>query len=151
MKALSPKATAIILEVLAGINDVGDHKKLDSNPVFMPLVVECIGATESGTMYSLAHYGELNNDLMKDPEMTFLMQDGVEGKKFYAASFANDYAGHYRESINLARGLIVGVVEKEQESQTNFAELWLDNIKAQQLTTEQTKEVNTLFNYCMLM
>ena len=50
-----------------------EYVKLDNAAgAFMPLVVEKI-MDQPGfeAVYSLAHYGKLNGDLMADPEMTF--------------------------------------------------------------------------------
>lgn len=134
MKALSPKATAIMLEILTGIEESGDAKKLDSERGFMPLHVEWIGVTGLGKLFSLAHYGKMNGDLMKDPEMVFLK---TENGNFFPASFTNDYAGFYREGIQFIDSELLNLLPKEQADQAEFAEIWLENIKEQQFTSEK--------------
>ena len=55
----------------------GDLKLDNAVGVFMPLVMEKI-MDQPGfeAVYSLAHYGKQNGDLMADPEMTFGLKDG---------------------------------------------------------------------------
>lgn len=133
MKALSKEATAILQEILTDINNTGDHKKLDSNPSFMPLYVECVGTINLGKLYSLAHYGKLCGDPMKDPEMTFLKRELPDRVQFYPFSFQNDYAGYYREGVSIIRFDKQVVNQKAQAEQVKFAEIWLRNIQEQQL------------------
>lgn len=61
---------------------------------------------------SLAHYGELNGDLMADPEVLFDISDRNAIKPTY---FRNDYVGVVRDSCD-----------------SNFCDIWLKNIQYQQ-------------------
>jgi hypothetical protein len=64
----------IILDILkrAGGYRPSLYLKIDNSP-YMPLVIE--GAPRIGPLglptLSVAHYGEMNGDLMRDPEMCF--------------------------------------------------------------------------------
>src|SRR5580698_10611426 len=62
------------------------------NPPFMALVIEA--TDESGPCglpaLSVAHYGEQNGDLMRDPEMCFELAAGAHLTPFY---FRHDYLG----------------------------------------------------------
>ncbi|MEI8247411.1 MAG: hypothetical protein WCI51_16380 [Lentisphaerota bacterium] len=73
-------------------------------------------------VYSLAHYGEQNGDLMADPEMTF----GENEHEFYPLSFRNDYVGAYQNVIDEKMNI------KLQHSLVEFAAIWLENVVDQQ-------------------
>ena len=62
----------------------------------MPLVVENLGYTfRGGQVYSVTHYGELNGDLMRDPDLT-LSVNHASGT-VDPLTFQNDYMGRYEE------------------------------------------------------
>ena len=135
MKQLSHTATAIMQEILTGITEVGDSKKIDNNSSFMPLFVECIGSCDQGKIYSLAHYGELNGDAMRDPEMTFLEAKTPEEPKYFPVHYQNDYAGYYREAIYFVDNKPTYSNLQTCIDQCQFAEMWLKNINQQQFAT----------------
>lgn len=80
---------------------------------------------------SVAHYGEQNSDLMRDPEMTFevVEKDGVtELWPFY---FRNDYVGveqwsRYRNES----GTLVCLPNRTRDMEM-FAKMWDRNLSAQ--------------------
>jgi hypothetical protein len=48
----------------------------------------------------VAHYGEQNGDLMRDPEICFVVSDGVDGlANWTPLYFRNDYVGAEHEVI----------------------------------------------------
>ena len=74
--------TAIIFNSLIEKLNGSDSIKIDNAPgVFMAAHLEKLyDLPELGTVYSLAHYFELNGDLCNDPDMTFLMIPAIFGK-----------------------------------------------------------------------
>ena len=128
MHAIGLDAKAVMGKLVETLVD--GYVKLDNPPgAFMPLVVEKIMDLPGfSAVYSLAHYGELNGDLMADPEMTFGELDG----EFYPLSFRNDYLGFYQEVMSYQDGQEPAVDERLQKELTEFAALWLRNIKEQQ-------------------
>jgi hypothetical protein len=59
-------------------------------PGFMWLVIEHIGTgPRGGELVSVAHYGELNGDPMRDPEIVF----EVAGGQWHPVSIQQDYLG----------------------------------------------------------
>jgi hypothetical protein len=103
------------------------------NPPFMALVIEATpepGPTGLPAI-SIAHYGEQNGDLMRDPEMCFelakpLLCD-MSLSSFY---FRNDYLGveqysRYRDGENYA---FVPDLHRQHEA---FARQWDRNLRAQ--------------------
>ena len=129
MRAINKRAQVVMDVLIEGLRSRDPHKKLDNGSGFMPVVVELIGATDAGPIYSVAHYGELNSDLMRDPEMTFLK--GSDGR-FYPLDFRNDYAGVWNECVEFDRGNITGWRPKAQKDLAIFAGIWMQNIKYQQ-------------------
>jgi hypothetical protein len=76
MKYLSEKARNVFQALVARMKD--GHLKLDnSNNIFMPVHMERLYKSPVGYVYSIAHYGKQNGDLMKDPDIEFLaLRDG---------------------------------------------------------------------------
>src|SRR5574337_350632 len=61
------------------------HLRLERDP-FLPLVIERLGS-----LISIAHYGEQNGDLMRDPEVCFRFGS------WEPLSFQQDYIGYFAE------------------------------------------------------
>lgn len=63
-------------------------------PGYLSLSVEDIGMSKDGTrLVSLCHYGEQDGDLMRDPDMVFLLYDLPDSAAAEPISFRNDYLG----------------------------------------------------------
>jgi curved DNA-binding protein CbpA len=128
---LNQAAKKIMLKILSVMESKGDatYRKFDnSEGTFMPLSVEIIGETKMGREISLAHYYEQNGDLMADPEMIFLEVEG----EFYPAYYKQDGLGLEKYSIKYDREKMIGYNRALQKDQTQFANMWLKNIKQQQ-------------------
>jgi hypothetical protein len=121
-----------ILDILkrAGGWHPGLYLKID-NPPYMELVIEAMD--ESGPMgllaFSVAHYGEQNGELMRDPEMCFEL--GLAGEAhldpFY---FRNDYLGTEQWSRIIVDSRYVHVVSLHEQHQ-RFAKQWDTNLQMQ--------------------
>lgn len=128
MKALDQEAKAIFEVMLSKLEN--GYLKLDSDNSYMPAIMEDIGeVTGYGKLYSIAHYGKLNGDAMRDPDMTFVEKDG----DYYPVSFRNDYMGVDQYVFRFDdEGNVTAINYKLQRELTSFANLWLRNIKDQQ-------------------
>jgi DNA-binding transcriptional LysR family regulator len=108
----------------------GLYLKIDNAP-YMELVIEAMD--ESGPMelpaISVAHYGEQNGDLMRDPEMCFElgMAGGPHLSAFY---YRNDYLGVEQWSRNIVRGNYVHLIALHEQHQ-RFAKTWDNNLRLQ--------------------
>ena len=129
MRTLSKYNNETMKKILALLGE-GQHIKIENNKTFMPLVVENIGSYHGHeNAISLAHYGEQNGDLMRDPEMIFVESDG----SYAPVYFRNDYAGVEQEAFTYdEQNNVAGLKLKAQISMSMFAEIWLRNIKHQQ-------------------
>jgi hypothetical protein len=68
--------------------------------------IERVGAgPRGGELVSVAHYGELNGDLMRDPEIVFEVIAG----SWHPVSIQMDYTGSYREAVFVGEGGKVNV------------------------------------------
>ena len=107
MKVLDKQAEAIFRQLLELLGRK-EHLKLDnSDGVFMPL---CIQRLDKNRV-ALTHYGELNGDLMADPDMEFeIGEDYIK-----PLTYQNDYRGYFTDNPD-----------------AEFANMWLRNIKEQQ-------------------
>lgn len=113
-----------VLEILTGLGIAPsnpphrDARLTIRNAPWMPLHIESIGSGPTGRQaWSVAHYGKLNGDIMRDPEICFEMRDGA----MVPFSFRNDYAGidiDVRDSA--ARSLTAGIAD--------FARMWSENV-----------------------
>lgn len=94
------------------------HIRLE-NPPYMPLVIE-----RQGAIVSVAHYSELNGDLIRDPECTYRWPDWVP------TSITQDPVGRYEEVFSEGDGQVrvrVGLLRDLKL----FANLWARNLMAQ--------------------
>jgi hypothetical protein len=97
------------------------HLRLTNEP-YMPLVIEKIGPGR----VSVCHYGEQNGDLMKDPDMTFRIENGV----WQAASFENSYIGAYQEVFVERDGKTLYYPRLKRELESSAA-TWANNLIGQ--------------------
>ena len=102
-------------------------------PGYMPLSVEEIGIDGEGHRFvSLCHYGEQNGDLMRDPDIVFMVQDAPHGTIAEPVSFRNDYVGldqgvyRYDES-----GKRTHLDTKLNVQLREFAQIWFANLNEQ--------------------
>jgi hypothetical protein len=106
------------------------YLKID-NPPYMELVIEA--TDESGPCglpcISVAHYGEQNGDLMRDPEMCFELgfAGGPNLNPFY---WRNDYVGIEQWSRDVRDGMYV-YLPKLHAQHESFAKLWDNNLREQ--------------------
>lgn len=87
---------------------------------FDDLVLETIGENE----YSIAHYYTQNGDRMRDPEITFMLDDTQ--RCIYALSYTQDNMGIYYETGDRT--------EEQMEDLMGFFDQWMANIKEQGFT-----------------
>jgi hypothetical protein len=102
------------------------------NPPYMALVIEAV--PEPGPLglpaLSVAHYGEQNGDLMRDPEMCFELAERGGTLALDAYYFRNDYMGSEQWSRNLVRGKYVALPELHRQHEL-FAADWDNALRLQ--------------------
>lgn len=142
MKTLDPKHTETfcrLIELMLGC----DHLKIEREP-FMPLYIEKlaeglkVAKYDHAALYSLAHYYTLNGDLMSDPEMTFIVvmsENGHADTHILPCSFSQADMGIYEESVSFTDLIATDYNAKLQQAHTEFANVWLGNIKEQGFTS----------------
>lgn len=111
---------------------VDGYVKIDnSNGSFMPIVAEEIYSSSKFKIYSIAHYYNEGGDLLTDPEMCFIYF--IDQNAYLACYFKQDgVLAIEQESILVENGEITGIRTKLQAEHTEFANMWLRNIKNQQ-------------------
>ncbi len=124
MKPLNKTATKIFMTI---IENAGEHKTFDNKPGFMPLHVEKLYTVDVGSVYSFAHYYKLNGDMMKDPDMEFIV---TKAGQIFPKMFQMDAPPIYEESIFYNEKWKVRPALQKQH--VSFANMWFTNIKAQQ-------------------
>ena len=131
MKAISQRAKKVMDVLTEGVDiEASDSKKIDNTKgTFMTVHVECVGNSNLGVIYSVAHYYTQNGDLMRDPDMEFIK--GGDGE-YYPISFWQDAPTIRDEPVTWKDGDISGYNEKRQAGLVTFANTWMKNIKEQQ-------------------
>lgn len=116
------------------IDSRGGLEALKQRPIrlevtgFMRLVIEHVGrGPRGGELVSVAHYGEQNGDLMRDPEIVFEVAVG----QWQPVSIQMDYLGSYREAVFTGEDGKVYVRPAEVKDIQAFARMWDRNIKHQ--------------------
>ena len=99
----------------------------------MPLSIEAIGTSADGNrLISLCHYGEQNDDLMRDPEMVFELFTHGEASAAEPLSFQNDYMGFLQEVYRYDEsGKKTHVNPRLKQELKSFARTWFTNLKDQ--------------------
>lgn len=113
--------------------DAGDQAH---GGAIMALHVECIGANKYGKLYSFAHYYEQNGDLMRDPDVVMLKNNGTwapNGGIFFPLSYRQDGLGMYREYVVFNEdGNGWKIAQRAQADLCSFCNGWALNLKEQQ-------------------
>jgi hypothetical protein len=122
--------TILAILKMAGGWHPGLYLKIDNAP-YMELVIEAMD--ESGPMglpaISVAHYGEQNGDLMRDPEMCFEL--GLAGGAHLSAFYyRNDFLGIEQWSRNVIDGNYIHLIVLHAQHE-RFAKTWDNNLRLQ--------------------
>lgn len=124
MRPLARHHAAILDTLTAGLSDVNVHRKIDNAPgAFMPAVIEKIGPER----FSVAHYFLQHGDLVADPDLEFVRQDGAWFPVAVTQIFGSTLA-----ATTDAAGRIVSVNRRAYADLRRFAGVLLTNIKHQQ-------------------
>lgn len=140
MQKLNQSATKIFCRLLQKLNGK-QHLKI-TIPEFMPLCIERIDDEIKttfgiGDLYSICHYYELNGDLMRDPEMCFIVVDKRNHPKDYLSvdifpqMYQLDSLGIYEESIRIESKSVINCIKVWQSGHCQFANQWMKNISQQ--------------------
>ena len=103
------------------------------NPPYIVLVIEAM--PEPGPLglpaISIAHYGEQNGDLMRDPEMCVELAKPVDSRIILDPYYwRNDYVGVEQFSRAIVRGHYVALSQLHEQHQ-HFATTWDRNLDLQ--------------------
>ena len=130
MQHLNDRATTIFRKLTENMRKVGDHRKWDNaRGTFMAACVEIIGRTGLGPLVSVAHYYEQCGDLMRDPDVVFLI--GAD-EHVYPISYRQDGLGIDQEAAYVEDGQWK-VKAKMQADICDFCnDTWFPNINEQQ-------------------
>lgn len=107
-------------------------KPPDSQPGYMDLCIEALGYNdhEGRPVYSVAHYGEQNGDLMRDPDVT--MGVDRETGTVEPLTYQNDYIGRYWEVYkDFVDGKPTKYYPAMKKDLAAMVTAWAKNIKAQ--------------------
>ena len=124
-----------ILQILGEAGGLQGAKCISiENEPWMRLVVEVLPepGPNGHPVVSVAHYGEQNSDLMRDPEMLFeVIEDDVVAPEFSPFYFRNDYAGVERWSRVRSEGGEVVCLPRRTRDLEQFARIWDRNLREQ--------------------
>lgn len=133
MKAINEKARQTMIELVDRVT-FGKSKVIDNSPgSFMSVTIEYLRPMANGALYSVAHYWELNGDLMRNPDMEFFCAYSEQGMQFFPVSFRQDAPYFEQQAIEYGPGgHITGFYPRIQQNLVDFANMWLANIAEQQ-------------------
>lgn len=129
-----------LIPFIEKVNENGGYAKFTANG-YMDLVIENIGYNdfEGNPVYSIAHYGEMNGDAMRDPEITFSVNEAE--KSILPLSFRNDYMGMNVEYFRNQNGRI-SYLSTWLHDGDQFLQTWTQNIIDQGFTPERSLVLN---------
>lgn len=86
-----------LMEFIWDMGGENDHKRYTDGDIHLPLVFEYLHYHDykGRPVYSITHWGEMNGDAMRDPDITFAVDH--ENKTIEPQTFQNDYIGVYQE------------------------------------------------------
>jgi hypothetical protein len=122
--------------------------RIENDP-YMPLTIEYIGLGPRGLpALSIAHYGEQNGDLMRDPEMCFEVEiENGYAKRFHPFYYRNDYVGVEQFSVihdgtDPDNKPVCRICARILRHQIKFAQIWDANLAAQGFVKAHTATLN---------
>jgi len=128
MKAINRSAARAMRKMMSMMDN--GYAKIQKSSSFMAVTIELVGQNELGKLFSVAHYAEQNGDLMRDPEVVFILGNDEE---FYPITIQQDFIGKYQDVLEYDEtGKIKGWYPRLQADLAAFANFWLKNIKDQQ-------------------
>lgn len=126
MKNLNQKAARVLNQLVAGLDGIGDARKIDNaRGTFMAVSVDRVGFDT----FSVAHYFTQNGDAMADPDVVFYR--GRDGG-WYPTEVTMSATGYYRRCVEFEGGLPVRYNRAAQRDLAMFCNEWMLNIKDQQ-------------------
>jgi len=117
------------------VNCHEDYAKFVSDG-YIPLSIEKLWYEDpfGNPVYSICHWGELNGDAMRDPEITFGLDD--QNEVLIPLSFENSYMAYYEEVFMKPEDEWL-FSKKSLTGIDDFLHTWLDNIKEQGFTPDK--------------
>ena len=130
MKPLNTKSGFMLYRLMKIAKENPDcHAVVKNNDSFMPVHIERIDTLTIGEKWSVSHYGEQNGDLMRDPEVVFLV---YPNDTYFPVYYRQDYLGIEYDTVIFADGLPAFYFRDKYNDLRQFCHLWLNNIKHQQ-------------------
>ena len=120
-----------IVEEAGGLNAVSQVRI--ENPPFQRLIIEML--PESGPdgyrAISIAHYGESDGDLMRDPEVCAEIVVEQDSPALWPYSFQNDFAGFTQVSRWRDTDGTLHCLPRETRAMEEFLLMWDRNLREQ--------------------
>jgi hypothetical protein len=130
MKELNKRAKDVLFKLMQTAKTNGGHTKIDNAPGhYMAACVEIIGDAAGYELVSVAHYGEQNGDLMRDPDIVIMANEQTA----WPISYRNDYVCVFHEAADFDEaGRLKSYRPRMQRDITACANMLLRNIADQQ-------------------
>ena len=151
LKSLNKKATKIFARIITGLNELGDHAKIDTSS-FMAVCVDVIGRADLGPnvpvgqarIIAVSHYFKQNGDMCADPDMTFLVGQPSEAAAIavYPLTFEQALPPVYQVAAQFEGGSLIHKPALQADI-TRFANSWMSNIAQQQDLAAYVKGVTS--------
>lgn len=111
----------------------GKHAVRISVGGYMPLNIEQIGHDRDGhALIAMSHTSIQNGDLMRDPEMVFVLHQQAEGVMAEPIEFRNDYMGVRQEVYEYdTNGHRTHIRPRLKKELLAFSRTWFTNLRDQ--------------------
>lgn len=126
---VSKEATQTLNLLTADLNHFNKYGMISSiNPKFPPVHTQFIESTMDGDFYSVKHIYDMNNILIKDPEVIFLKVLNGNDSYYFPISYQQNKFFKKLVTFN-DMGRIKGVYPRTQNDYAMFCNAWIQNIK----------------------
>jgi len=130
MKQLSSKTGFMLYRLMKIAKENPECRAvIKNNDSFMPVHIERIDRNSIGEQWSVCHYGKQNGDLMRDPEVIFLV---YPNDMYFPIYYRNDYLGIEYDTVVFKDGQPSGFYRQKYNDLRSFCDMWMKNIKWQQ-------------------
>ena len=125
----------MIRPFLDAVDASPEHSRRFLSGAYMPLSMEYLGYTfRGGKVYAIAHYGEQNGDMMRDPDMTISIDH--KAGTVDPLTYQNDYMGQYSEVYGTSDDGRETYRPQLRADLDRFLWQWLKNIQDQQFSPD---------------
>lgn len=130
MKAINRQAKKVMDVLTAGLEKIGDNKKIgNTEEIFPQIRTECVSVCNRKPVFSLTLHYKQNDSTIRTEDMEFIKGGDDE---YYPTSFRQNAPIILRQPVIVGVEGVIAYSEEQQATLASFANAWMKNIKEQQ-------------------